>query len=271
MAHNSYFNDNINNNKINNVKGSNQQVLLNFVGVLIDLILPIIVNWNQGYHEDKIDDTNKTYDTQNETNDKLVTVNNNFNCENRSQVPSCDPGETSSTGVTSANGSGSAFIETLKIGDINSLIASNVSGGNSQAIGTLIFNGQQTTISRLATYVTQLGANTGTFQLVVLQPINQTEATIIAFTTIATSLTEGIFVLPLTAPVTLVSNTVYYLAAFNQINGSTLGGRSTGPDTVVNTFPINFRSQNLDVLTVGQSINTSDVKLLLSPYICGLV
>lgn len=62
-----------------------------------------------------------------------------------------------------------------------------------------------------------------------------------------------------------------YLAAYNQINGSTLGGRSTGSGTVGNAFPINFRAQNLAGFTVGQSINTSDVSLLLSPYIAGLV
>ncbi len=99
---------------------------------------------------------------------------------------------------------------------------------NSQAIGALAFNGQQTTITRLATYVTQLGANTGTFQLAVLQPVSQTAATVIAVTPVVTALTGGLFILPLTAPVSLSSNLVYYLAAYNQINGSTLGGRSTG-------------------------------------------
>ena len=79
------------------------------------------------------------------------------------------------------------------------------------------------------------------------------------------------FILPLTAPVTLSGNQVYYLVVYNQINGSTLGGRSTGSGTVGDAFPINFRSQNLPVLAVSQSINTSDVSLLLSPYIAGLV
>ena len=151
------------------------------------------------------------------------------------------------------------------------MIAFNAGGGNNQAIGALAFNGQQTTISRLAAYVTQLGSNTGTFQMAVLQPLTQTQAIVIAVTTVATSLTSGLFILPLTAPVTLSGNIVYYLAAYNQINGSTLGGRSTGSGTVGNAFPINFRAQNLTGFTVGQLINTSDVSLLSSPYLAGLV
>lgn len=125
-------------------------------------------------------------------------------------------------------------------------------------------------ISALATYVIQLGS-TGNFQLAVLQPVSQTAANVIAVTSVVTSLTAGLFVLPLTAPVTLLGNTVYYLVAYNQVNGSQLAGRSTGSGTVGNAFPINFRAQNLPVLVVGQSINTSDVSLLLSPYIAGLV
>ena len=180
-------------------------------------------------------------------------------------------GTTGATGGTGATGAGSAFIETLKIGDINALIPFNAGGGNNQAIGALAFNGQLTTISRLSTYVTQIGANTGTFQLAVLQPITQTTATVIAVTIVAKSLTGGLFILPLTAPVTLSGNLVYYLAAYNQVNGSTLAGRSTGSGAVGNAFLINFRFQNLPILTVGQLINTSDVSLLLSPYITGLV
>ncbi|SPF51540.1 hypothetical protein SBF1_5130007 [Candidatus Desulfosporosinus infrequens] len=180
-------------------------------------------------------------------------------------------GATGTTCSTGATGAGSAFIETLKIGDINALIPFNAGEGNSQVIGALAFNGQQTTITKLATYVIQLGANTGTFQLAVLQPASQTTATVIGVTTVATFLTADLFILPLTAPVTLDGNTTYYLAAYNQIVGSTLGGRNTGSGTVANAFPINFRAQNLPLLTVGQLINTSDVSLLLSPYIAGLV
>jgi len=178
-------------------------------------------------------------------------------------------GVTGATGATGTAGAGSAFIETLKIGDINALIAFNQSGGNNEAIGSLAFNGQNTTISSLAAYVTQTGS-TGNFQLAVLRPVSQTQATVIAVTNVVTTLTGGLLILPLQAPVALLGNLIYYLAAYNQVNGSTLGGRSTGTDTVGNAFPINFRTQNLPILVIGQSISTSDVSLLLSPYIAGL-
>ncbi|MGH4117425.1 hypothetical protein [Clostridium sp.] len=162
------------------------------------------------------------------------------------------------------------LIETLKIGDINALIAFDHGGGSNQAIGALAFNGQQTTISSLATYVTQTGGK-GNFQLAILQPVSQTEANVIAVTSVVNSLTGGLLILPLEVPVTLSNKQVCYLAAYNQIEGSTLGGRSTGTEKVVDAFAINFREQKLPVLKVGMSINTKDASLLLSPYIAGLV
>ncbi|WP_379127690.1 hypothetical protein [Paenibacillus sp. sgz500958] len=155
----------------------------------------------------------------------------------------------------------------MKIGDLNAQIPFNASGGNNQAIGALAFSGQQITISRLAAYVTQLGS-TGVFQMAVLQPTSSSQSTVIGVTTVATSLTAGLFILPLTTPLTLSDSIVYHLAVYNQINGSNLGGRSTGTSGIV-APPINFRSQNLSGFTIGQSINTSDV-ILLSPYIAGL-
>ncbi|WP_218184939.1 hypothetical protein, partial [Paenibacillus sp. 1_12] len=179
-------------------------------------------------------------------------------------------GATGTTGITGATGSGAAFIETLKMGDINALIAFNTGGGNNEAIGSLAFNGQQSTISRLAAYVTQLGSNTGDFQMAVLQPLTSTISTVIAVTTVVSSLTAGLFILPLTAPVTLNGNNIYYIAVYNQINGSTIGGRSTGSGTIGNAFAINFRVQNLTGFTTGELINTSDTSLLLSPWNAGL-
>ncbi|MGH4120815.1 hypothetical protein [Clostridium sp.] len=177
-------------------------------------------------------------------------------------------GTTGSTGATGGDNSG--FIETLKIGDINAVIAFNQGEGDNQAIGALAFNGQQTTISSLATYVTQTGS-TGNFQLAILQPVTQTAANVIAVTSVVNSLTGGLLILPLLVPVTLSNNQVYYLAAYNQVKGSTLGGRSTGTEKIVDAFAINFRELKLPILKVGMSINTKDVSLLLSPYIAGLV
>ena len=172
-------------------------------------------------------------------------------------------------GATGATGAGE-FIETLKIGDIDTLIPFNAGSGNNQAIGALAFNGQQTTISRLVAYVTQIGVGTGVFQMAVLEPDSPTQATVIAVTIVANAITAGLFILPLTAPVTLSGDKVYYLAVYNQVNGSTIGGRITGTLTVVEASPINFRSQNLPELAIGQTINTSDVSLLSSPYVAGL-
>lgn len=183
-------------------------------------------------------------------------------------------GPTGPTGPTGAGPTGATgggdFIETLKIGDIDTLIPFNAGSGNNQAIGALAFNGQQTTISRLAAYVTQIGVGSGVFQMAVLEPDSPTQATVIAVTTVANAITAGLFILPLTAPVTLSGDKVYYLAVYNQVNGSTIGGRTTGTLTVVEASPINFRSQNLPELAIGQTINTSDVSLLSSPYVAGL-
>jgi hypothetical protein len=183
-------------------------------------------------------------------------------------------GSTGVTGVTGATGIAgidSPFIETLKIGDIDTLIPFNAGSGNNQAIGALAFDGQDSTISRLAAFVTQMGTNTGTFQMAVLEPVTGTTASVIGVTTVATTITPGLFILPLTAPVTLSGNIVYYLAVYNQINGSSIGGRTTGTGTVDDAIPINFRVQNLTGFAVGDLINTSDVSLLLSPWVAGLV
>ncbi|PYY25178.1 Cysteine-rich acidic integral membrane protein [Paenibacillus illinoisensis] len=180
-------------------------------------------------------------------------------------------GVTGVTGATGIAGIDSPFIETLKIGDIDTLIPFNAGSGNNQAIGALAFDGQDSTISRLAAFVTQMGTNTGTFQMAVLEPVTGTTASVIGVTTVATTITPGLFILPLTAPVTLSGNIVYYLAVYNQINGSSIGGRTTGTGTVDDAIPINFRVQNLTGFAVGDVINTSDVSLLLSPWVAGLV
>ncbi|MBO1915197.1 hypothetical protein J4G37_61520, partial [Microvirga sp. 3-52] len=94
----------------------------------------------------------------------------------------------------------------------------NVNGGNNQAIGALAFSGSTTTLNRLSTYVTQVGSS-GNFQMAVLSPLTATTSQVIAVTPVVTSLTAGLFTLPLTTPVVLSSNTVYHLAVYNQVNG----------------------------------------------------
>ncbi|WP_255550523.1 hypothetical protein [Sporosarcina sp. E16_3] len=176
-------------------------------------------------------------------------------------------GTTGATGATGTAGTGSAVLETLKIGDLNLQIPYNVNGGNNQAIGALVSLGSTPTINRLSTYVTQVGSS-GNFQMAVLVPLTATTSQVIAVTAVVTSLTAGVFTLPLTTPVVLSSNLVYHFAVYNQVNGSNLGGRSTGVSGIA-PAPINFRVQNLAGFTVGQIINTSDVQLI-SPWIAGL-
>ena len=138
----------------------------------------------------------------------------------------------------------------MKIGDINELIAFNQGGGNNQAIGALAFNGQQSTISRLSAYVTQIGSLPirGHFSWQSYNQLLKLQLQLLQVTSVVTSLTGGLFIFSLTAPVTLLGNLIYYFVAYNQINGST--SASTGSGTVGDVFPIDFSTQNLPVLVV---------------------
>jgi hypothetical protein len=127
--------------------------------------------------------------------------------------------------------------------------------------------GTDKTVSEISSYVTQTGAVTGDFQMAILIPISSNQAQVIAITNIVTSITAGIFVLLLTAPVTLMADTSYYLAVYNQVNASTIGGISAGVP-ITGAPPINFRVQNLTGFTLGQIVSTGDVSLNLTPWLC---
>ena len=103
------------------------------------------------------------------------------------------------------------------------------------------------------------------FQIAILEPTSSTTATVLAVTNIVTSITAGLFTLPLTAPLTIVDDSTYYLAVYNQVNASLLAGETAGLGTVLNAPPVNFRIQNIAGFTVGQNISTSDVSLSISP------
>lgn len=109
----------------------------------------------------------------------------------------------------------------------------------------------------------------GAFQIAVLQPLTTSTAQVIGVTALVSSIPDGLFTLPLTAPVALGANTTYYFAVYNTVNGSEIGGRSTGLGTTIDAPPINFRAQNLTGFTIGDIINTSDDSLFLSPWIAG--
>jgi hypothetical protein len=184
-------------------------------------------------------------------------------------------GSTGSTGYTgptgASGGGGNVYVETTNLGDINTLIAFNQGGGNNQAIGALAFDQSvNQTVTNMAAYIIQTGAGTGSFQMAILQVLNSTQSQVVGITNTASAISAGLFILPLTAPVTLLAHTTYHFAVYNQVNASNIGGIVAGIASVLNAPPINFRIQNLSGFTVGQIINTSDVSLRLTPWLAAL-
>lgn len=162
-------------------------------------------------------------------------------------------------------------IETTSLGSINTVININEGGGNNQAFGGIVFPGDMDkVVSFLAAYIIQLGAGTGPFQMAILQPIGTSSAQVVSITNTVTTITGGLFVLPLTTPVTLLGNQLYYLAVYNQVNASTIGGLIAGTNSVANAPPINFRAQNLSGFTIGQVLSISDVALWRTPWLAAL-
>lgn len=169
--------------------------------------------------------------------------------------------------IVSANPS----IETTSLGSINTVININEGGGNNQAFGGIVFAGDtDKVVSFVAAYIIQLGAGTGPFQMAILQPIGTSSAQVVSVTNTVNSIIGGLFVLPLTTPVTLLGNQLYYLAIYNQVNASEIGGLIAGTNTVANAPPINFRAQNLSGFTIGQVISISDVGLWRTPWLAAL-
>jgi hypothetical protein len=105
--------------------------------------------------------------------------------------------------------------------------------------------------------------------MAVLEAITPSQSVVIGITAQANAITGGLFELPLIAPVDLMANTVYHLAVYNQVNGSEIGGRTAGLATTIDAAPINFRTQNLTGFTLGDTLDTSDESLELSPWIAG--
>jgi len=98
-------------------------------------------------------------------------------------------------------------IETTSLGSINTVININEGGGNNQAFGGIVFPGDlNKVVSVLAAYIIQVGAGTGPFQMAILQPIGTSSAQVVSITDTVTTITGGLFVLPLTTPVTLLGN-----------------------------------------------------------------
>jgi len=178
-------------------------------------------------------------------------------------------GNSGTSGETSELNAGRpGYLETATIGSIDTLLADDEGSGVSQAVGALVFRGGVTrTVSRIAAYVIQDGAGTGSFQMAVLQPVSNSIAVVLTVTAVVTSITSGILVLPLTSAVTMTGNSSYYLAVYNQVDDSKLGAVSAGLSATQDAPPINFRIQNIAGFTVGSLISTSDVSLQISPWL----
>jgi len=175
-------------------------------------------------------------------------------------------GQVGPTGPSGTPGS-SPFIETYMIANTNYAIPYNVGSGNNEAVGALVFNGATNNfVNRIGCYILQRGAGTGRFQMALLRPVSNNSSEVIAVTQIVTSITPGLFILPFLQGVTL-TETVYHMAVYNQVNASEIAGMTSGIGSGMDAPPINFRTQNLSGFTVGQTINTSDVSLRISPWL----
>ncbi|WP_207204872.1 collagen-like protein [Clostridium minihomine] len=196
--------------------------------------------------------------------------------------PTGPTGETGSTGPTGGTGptgpAGSAaaqdmYIMTTSLGAIDTLLAYNDGGGNNQAVGGVVFSGAVDNIelTHISAYVLQVGSETGQFQMAVLRADTNNTAVVVAVTDMVTSISGGLFMLPLTTPITITGENIYYLAVYNQINASQLGAKSAGTSTVENAPPINFRVQNFTGgFSIGQTVNISDVSLQKTPWLAAM-
>ena len=171
------------------------------------------------------------------------------------------------TGATGADGEQDTCMKTSNLGNIDTVLIYNEGSGNFEAFGALVFEGPpDRTVNTMTTYVIQTGS-TGNFQMAILKPLSTSDAEVVAITPTVTSLTGGLFVLPLTSPYTLMGNTLYYLAVYNQVNGSELGAINAGLGTSVVASPINFRAQNLSGFTIGDVIPTTDTSIIKTVWL----
>ena len=163
---------------------------------------------------------------------------------------------------------GSVFAETGTIGTIGALIAPDEGAGTNQALGALALTGNaDRTVRKMAAYILQQGDRIGVFQMGILSPVRASDACVIAATNLVYAVTAGLFKLPLAVPVTLRADTTYYLAVYNQVANSRLGGFTAGTAATTDAPPINFRTQNLTGLNVGATISLADTSLTLSPWL----
>ncbi|MBT2601069.1 MULTISPECIES: hypothetical protein, partial [unclassified Oceanobacillus] len=159
------------------------------------------------------------------------------------------------------------FVQTTTLGTVDSEISFDQGGGNNQALGALVFIQEEITVTEMTVYIIQNGAATGDFQMAILEPDTNITTTVIAITDVVTTVSSGLITLPLLSSIVLNDDSSYYLAIYNQVNGSAIAGKVAGFGSVQEVAPINFRSQNLTNFNVGQVINTSDVSLQLTPWL----
>ncbi len=164
-------------------------------------------------------------------------------------------------------------VMTVSLGNVDTVVTPNEGSGNNQAMEAIAFGGDLDIldIHHISAYVIQVGAGTGQFQMAVLENLTNTTAAVIGITNIVTSITGGLFRLPLTTTINIEAGQIYYLAVWNQVNASQLGAKTAGIPTVGDAPPINFRIQNLSSgFTLGAVLSTSDVSLLRTPWLCAM-
>lgn len=162
---------------------------------------------------------------------------------------------------------------TTMMGNIDTNIVYGEGGGNLQAVAGIVFTGDLDVreITRLSCFVVQVGAVNGNFQMALLEATSHTTAEVIAVTNMVTSVSAGLFTLPLTSSITVMGEGIYYFAVYNQVNACEIGAVHAGTGAVNDAYPINFRVQNLaSGFTIGDMFTMSDVSLVKTPWVAGL-
>ena len=213
------------------------------------------------------------YSSQTSAKASLTVYRENVSGPTGETGPTGPTGETGPTGPAGSAAMQDMYIMTTNLGAIDTLLAYNDGGGNNQAVGGVVFSGAVDNIelTHITAYVLQVGSETGQFQMAVLRADTNHTAIVVGVTDMVTSISGGLFMLPLTTPITITGENIYYLAVYNQINASQLGAKSAGTSTVENAPPINFRVQNFTGgFSVGQTVNISDVSLQKTPWLAAM-
>ena len=143
---------------------------------------------------------------------------------------------------------GSGYVETCSVGLIRDAV--DFGSNNNTAMGTLVYTGPSSlTVKSMSAWIAQQGGtgSVNIFKLAILLPQPESTATIVAITNNITSLPSGLLTLPIESPLggyTMIPNTLYYLALYNTINGSRIGGIASTPG-ITNSPLINIMDTSI--------------------------